>query len=261
MNDEDLLRRMGEIIDREANSEEVSDILDDPRWDRWAAGELPDNEVDALLTAGREAGVPEEICAGFRPLDASVHERIERLFEPAAAPARPPAKIIAFPTRRQWIAAAGGLAALAAAVPIYVRLSAPSEPEPLPAYAFEMEAGEQPMRGQARAPQRQPGSEPVELTPDSLISITLRPARRVASAVLVSLFVQMEAQAPVLRRRFKPSARGTFVIRGNVAELIGQRAGVFDLIFVVTRAHQIPERPGDSTSQPEFRQSVHVVAE
>jgi len=165
--DDDLLRKLGEMARDEAESERARW---DERWDRLAAGTLgaeEEEELRRLAGASTEAG---EAYEAFRPLGAEFHAAVAAAIATQAA--EPPAaavavterggtaepgggRLLSFPGSVRRLAAWG--AALGAAAAAIVALI--GRVPPLPAYTMaELSGGSRTTRGElAEAPRYAPG--------------------------------------------------------------------------------------------------------
>ncbi|MES2643360.1 MAG: hypothetical protein V4850_28000 [Myxococcota bacterium] len=176
----------------------------DPRWDALTRGELGEAERAALLAeddAARLAPLFEPLGDAFadamtaRLLGGAPAARIDEappdvvpLRAPAAEPApRPP------PRLRPWMRVAAPLLALAAAALLTVSLRDPDGvPDPLPAYALEVQGGDRALRaGEA------PVADVLRLSPGSRVTVVARPERDVVSPVTAEARVVPRAGNPV----------------------------------------------------------------
>ncbi len=243
MTDEELLRKVGAALGEEA-APESDPVLDDPRWDRLAAGELDEAEQEALRRLAVETWGSDEVYRAFSHVEEAQHRRIEALFDPLPLAADEPrkldepdgggAKVIPFPRRWHLMAVAAPVLAAAAAL-LLVLL--PSGPTALPAYTLELEGGERSTRAAAPGPE----AGPSELTPDSLVSVVLRPATGVEGRITVRGFLVgpqggAEETAVALTLPVEAHTGGTLTVAGTAGELFSARPGVYTLALLVARA-------------------------
>jgi len=178
--DDDLLRKLGEMARDEAESERARW---DERWDRLAAGTLGAEEEAELRRLAVASPEGAEAYEAFRPLGAEFHAAVAAAIAaqaaeatesttaaaPAVAPggtAAPGGRLLPFPARRlaAWGTAVG--AATAAMVAMLVRVA------PLPVYSMaELAGGYRTTRGElAEAPRFAPGDRfQTVLTPTTAV--------------------------------------------------------------------------------------------
>lgn len=164
-NDEHWLRELTQV------NQEIQDqdrLRLDERWDRLSSGELsPEEEMELrALAASSEEG--REAWEAFRPLGPDFQAKVVRaIHEQEPAPVEPLPEPLPFPRRTIHRVGWGSLAATAAAILAFLRLSAPP---PLPDYSLDsLSGGTLAMRGD------DPEAERV-FAPGGRIVITLRPA-------------------------------------------------------------------------------------
>jgi len=236
MKDEELLQKVAEVMGE-------NDFLDDPRWERLAAGELSDREIEALRRdmAERQDAPPERVQAAFEtfaPLDADLRSKLEAKFS-QTADSRPGwlSRLFA----RPW--SLGALAAAAAAAVLLVVLW-PTAPPALPSYELAFGGGDRLVRGDTP----DPAAQPAALSRDSLLTLRLRPATRPAEVGSITLLAQLVG-AKASRRvdlPFRVSASGVLTVEGPVARLLPVPAGTYRLVLVVVREGLAADVPADA---------------
>jgi len=249
MNEEELLGLVGRsLADQPAGAE----LLEDPRWERLAAGDLDDADRAELRRLAEEAHGDAALFEALQPLDEAAHGRMEALFggaeavEPEAAEPdsaeEAGAQVVAFPHKRRWPPFLLALPVLAAAAGILLMLR-PATYAPLPVYSLELEGGEQRVRSGGPAP----AGGVAELTPETLVTLLLRPAEQVTGEVrLLAWLVRAgeggEAAVVPIDLPARPHDGGTLVVEGTAGGLFGARQGDWTLALLVAReADPTPE--------------------
>lgn len=213
MKDDELLRRIGEALGGE-------DHLDDPRFERLAAGELDQQQVEELrrdLLARPQPPDPESLDAAIQalaPLDPAIGDRVAARFLQQAE-ARPAEKKAGwFAWLRGWRMLTAGVAAAAAAVLLLILW--PGAVPDLPAYRMEPGGGDRLVRGDEPRPDKTP-----VLRPGSLLTIRLRPATRPDDPGSVALIAWLEQgdSARRIRLEHRVSESGTVLIEQPVGDL------------------------------------------
>ena len=228
--DEILLGRIGDSL------RDTPNLLDDPRWDQLAAGELDAAgvaELKALADGDPEAAAAFE---AFQPLD-DAYSELETLF-------RPKAEVLSIgrARRARWVGVAATVVAIAAALLLFLR---PGPGSPLALYELELSRGEQSFRSaEGPAP-----AAVVELTPASRVDLVLRPATRVDEAVTVRAFLRSGPAGAALKPldvNAGMSPSGAIEIGGAVRDIITDTPGSYDLILVVGRQADLTGLPAEA---------------
>lgn len=239
--DELLLRRVGDAL-REP------DVLDDPRWDALAAGELDEAgvaELRALALRDPEARAAFEV---FQPLDDATHAALESLFraesESEPAPESEPAEVVSISRHRRyrWAGAGATILAVAAALILMIR---PSASPLLAPYQLEVGRGEQAYRSAAGEP-----ADLLEVTPATRLDLVLRPATRVDEPVGVEVFLREGGDLRGLDVEAKVAPGGAIEVTGVVGEVITDAPGRYDLVLVVGRRAEVQGLPTDARALP-----------
>lgn len=231
--DEILLGRIGDALREEPN------LLDDPRWDRLAAGELDEPGVAALKALADSDPAAAAAFEAFQPLD-DAHPQLEALFQPRA-------EVVSIGRARgyRWAGAGAAVLAIAAALLLILR---PGPGTPLARYELEVSRGEQSFRSAAVGVDADADADVVELTPASRIDLVLRPAIRVEGPIAVQAFLRSDApDGPLtpLEVQAGMSPSGAIEIRGAVRDTITDTPGTYDLLLVVGREADLRELPDE----------------
>ena len=157
MNDDDLLRRLGQVAREQAAG---GGLLLDERWDRLAAGTLSAEEDAELRRLAASSGEAREAYEAFRPLPAQFHARV---VEAVATPA----KVLRFRRTVKRLAAWGVATGAAAATLAALLLRLPA----LPLYAVaEISGGSRTTRGELSEATLAPGDRfEVALRPETAV--------------------------------------------------------------------------------------------
>jgi len=169
------------------------------------------------------------------PLDAEARERIAARVMKEIAPAptaptaqptgrAPGARVLAFPSRRQLRTAAAVVAALAAALVLYVW---PARTSPLPAYQATF-AGETMVRGS------EPPA-PARVGPGSVLTLVARPQQPVRGAVEAAAFLVRGDSARPWAAPIQVSAEGAVRISGPADALLPPEPGPWTAVVVISR--------------------------
>jgi hypothetical protein len=221
MDDNDLLKALGRL-ERERRDAEQHDP-----WRALTEGALSAEERRELEARADRT----EEGRRLRALAAPVGQDLaDRLLARMAAEQSPR------PTTPPWWRGVGlalSLSTAAASVVAYVA-TRPDAPG-LPAYAAEIEGGDARLRGaDAVLPER-------ALTPDSVLSVTLRPDVPVEGGVDVRVFLAEGAALRPLGVQADVSAQGAVRIGGRVGHLLGaDRPGAYEIVAVIGRPEHLP---------------------
>lgn len=237
MTDEQYLRALGSAVRgmRQEGDE------DDPRWARLASGALSAEEDAALRDLAQADASVAEAHEAFRPLGgdfqaavlASWRETPRRGALRILTPRREPRvrQVAPWPLGRRR-AAWTGVAALAAAVAWLVL--APATLPPLPSYGLEVRGGEVAVRDGDST-----GAGPLELLPDSLVTITVRPAKAVDGTVGSMAFAIGEGGTHAVARP-TVGATGVVTLDGTAGDVLGLPPGAWELVVLVGRPGDLP---------------------
>jgi hypothetical protein len=238
MHDEELLRLAGDSLRKQ-------DILDDPRLEALARGELSQEEVEELLALEHSGELPGGAVEAFSAFSEDYLGRLEQSMARRNQDA--PVLCLSNARRRKMSYLMGApMAAAAAAVVAFVLWPAsPSEPI-LPTYTLELEGGLAKVRSVAV-----PTTEkPVRLSPQTALELRLRPATRTKEPVFVRLIRagSEELDGWVMDPAIKVSDSGTVTVHisGDQLggrELVSQRLHV--LLAPSSMKDQLPRRAND----------------
>ncbi|GMV42177.1 MAG: hypothetical protein AMXMBFR64_38930 [Myxococcales bacterium] len=239
MTDEQYLRALGSAV-RGARQEGDED---DPRWERLAAGTLSAEEDAALRELAQADPAIAEAHEAFRPLGLDFQAAVMASWR--ETPRRGALRVL-MPWREHRVrqvapwplgrrrAAWTGVAALAAAV-AWLVLS-PATLPPLPSYGIEVRGGEVAARDVAAA------SGALELVPDSLVHVTVRPATAVDGPVGAVAFALGDG-GPRAVAQPTVGATGVVTLEGTAGEVLGLPPGAWELVVLVGRPGVLPTDP------------------
>jgi hypothetical protein len=234
MNQDPLLRELAQVI-RDQEDEDRSRL--DERWDRLSSGQLSAEEEAELHALAKSSTEARQAYEAFRPLGPEFQARVvqsirEQSLVPATTPAtaRPPAKLLPWPSRTvRW---AGWSTAAAAAAALFLLLRAPATLPPLPVYtADKPTGGVQVFRGQTDS------SRPV-FTPGSAVTLVVRPEQSVSGPVEVRAFLARGGELVPWQPEIEIS-NGSVRLRGELGREIAP--GDWRLWVVVGRPGKIPD--------------------
>jgi hypothetical protein len=236
MSEDKLMKKLGQVQRQEASEAGLDD-----RLERLAQGRLTEAERQELETLALQNPELARAVEAFRPLGDEFHEQTtERLAETLGF--RPEKKR----ARRSIWFFLPVPAALAAAV-LVLFLFMGGEPQPLPAFHFEVTGGVRAFRG------LQP-PEPLKLVPGSTLQIQLRPAKAVEGEIAVSTLLAREEEVIPLSIPVDQAPSGAVRLRGVVGEDIRFMPGSFNLVVMLARPGEMPE----SRAWREARAGVQV---
>lgn len=266
MNDDDLLKALGEVA-----RERAADAMRPDAWSRLAQGELAAHELSDLETRAATDPPLELSLRAYRPLSGEVRERIVDALsaslssfqeapsalptpataaEPAerasATPPAPVSKVVSLDARRRLLRAASPVAVIlsAAAVLLFV-LRSPERPDvasfadlsPLPAYDLSVRGGLKQTRGlEEPTPQRL-----LRLAPSSELDLTLRPATRVEGPLALRTFFVQQGKVQPWAAPVEIAPTGALRVHGAAGKLLPGLEGVVELRLVVGRAEVLGE--------------------
>jgi hypothetical protein len=161
------------------------DLLSDPRWERLAAGTLPDGEREQLRVIAEESDLGRSAYDAFRPFEPEAIDRMtDRVLESLAPqrPVRTTERVEGTRPKKKssWVLATLVTACVVTVPAAAVYVLAIREPASLPGYELSVSGGEQELRSLEKAP-----AETHRLGPGSRLSIVLRPATRVGGPLAV----------------------------------------------------------------------------
>lgn len=221
--------------DRDADDgrDDAADLL------RRAAAELRGmKELEAFvpLTAAERASLVDDVMASVmaRETASASTEPAAPVTAPASTgPAAPILPLRRRPTARLVVGAAVAVAALAATLALLLR-GREHGAAPLVAYEMTVE-GERETRGEP-SPSAEPARQaPVEVRPQTQLSIALTPARPERDALLRLVLVRGE-RAVLLEPSLQARRDGALVITGAASELLGPQAdGEVQLVALLGR--------------------------
>lgn len=215
-------------------------------WVDHAAGTLDPQARMALRGVAVDDRQTRDALAMLEPLGSEFDEALTDRLLAEVAPAAAPADTRA--GRSRW-AVMGGVVLLAAAVALAFGLTRRTA---LPAYQFDLQAGERVIRG------ADPAAERADLYPDSRIALTVRPAEAVEGAVTVGAFVRQGSTVTPFSPAVTCAATGACKVDGIVGDLMKGLTGEATLVFVVTRPDAMPTAAELDGFEPRFERPVHV---
>lgn len=217
MADDDLGRRIGEHL--KAETKEI-----DARLERYARGELDDDERAALESSGRDDPHLAEALALHAPLSDELRSRLAWQAMQSVRTSK---------RRRRFAIATGAAAVLAAAAAFFLLFRGDLAP-PLPEFAAVVEIGDLEWRGE-------PQGIPQSVAVDAPVTILLRPARSVSGDIEAALWVRSVGGVFRSPAAAEKSPDGAVRWVGTVDALARGQTGVMTFIAIVGRAGTLPD--------------------
>ncbi len=228
----------------------------DERWDRFAAGELSDEQMAELEESAARSPEGAEAFAAFRPLGddfaarTAAAIRAERGAQAEPIPEHHRASVLPFEKKsekrletkrpqRMWALGLAAAAALIAAVTVGPLLRrGPSGP--LPDYTAELMGGNAEVRGEVL-----PMAEALVLTTGAPFELVVRPETPTTEKLALRCFL-VPADGGAARPfpacdKAERSPQGSFRVRGVVGQEIDLETGTWELWTIVGRAGALPQ--------------------
>lgn len=232
MSNDPLMNALAQLASEEASL--------DPRLEALAEGRLGAAELAGLESEAAQDPELARALEAFRPLDAAASERIvgvatEAFGVEASDAATPtPDNVVPFPLRR---VVAGVIMSAAAVAALFFFAPHGLDHGPLPTYGFELEGGDQRLRGPEDAP-----TEPDmrSFSPTSRIELRVRPEIAIQGPAGAAVYFEADGQLIPVPQRVEGSPQGAFRVQGQARDLFGSRAGEVRVFFAVARRPDLP---------------------
>ncbi|MCU0662963.1 MAG: hypothetical protein MUC50_11635 [Myxococcota bacterium] len=252
--DEELLRLAGDVLRQ-------PDLLDDPRLDALARGELSQEEVEELLAMERAGELQGGATEAFSAFSEGYLARLEQSMAgdgtakndelSGRAKDAPVVTLSSAPRwKRSFVVGAPIVAAAAAVIALALWPVSPSGPR-LPGYTLELEGG----LAKVRAVATPTADEPVRLSANTTLQLRLRPATRTSEPVFVRLIAagSEAASQRVVDPVVEVSESGTVTVRLSGEQLAPSQAArqrLHVLLAPASMKDQLPRHVGDLARLP-----------